>query len=477
MSQNSPSTGRETIIQFGEGNFLRAFIDWMIQEMNDNAGFNSKVVVVQPIKTGMVDKLNQQNCQYHVVLKGLKNGKALKEIKLNSAISRGINPYASFAEYSKLAEDPSMRFIISNTTEAGIAFNESDTPDMQPPSSFPAKITQLLYHRFTFYKGDLSKGFIILPCELIENNGSELKRCIEKYIALWNLPAAFSEWLNAANTFCNTLVDRIVPGFNKETAKELAETMQSSDNMCVDGEQFHLWVIEGPQWIKDEFPADKANLNVLFVNDVKPYRVRKVRLLNGPHTLMTPVAYLSGIDYVRDALEHPVIGKFITQAIDNEIIPTVDLPADEMRKFADEVLDRFRNPFVNHALMSISLNSVSKFKTRLLPTLLDFNKKRQELPQRIVFSLAALMAFYKGEYQGKTIQLQDDAVILDFFASKWKAYTGKKEQLDTIVKQVLSNKTFWGIDLTEIENLEETTGKYLQNIMEKGMLKAVESIL
>lgn len=475
MLQNSQFAGGETIIQFGEGNFLRAFVDWMIQEMNENVGFNSKVVVVQPIKSGMIDRLNKQNCQYHVVLKGLKNGKAVKDIKLNSSISRGIDPYSNYQDYIKLVENPSMRFIISNTTEAGIAFDDNDRLEMQPPSSFPAKITQLLYHRFNHFKGDRTKGFIVLPCELIENNGTELKKCIEKYIGLWNLPVAFGEWVKNANTFCNTLVDRIVPGFNKETAKELTATLQTEDSMCVDAEQFHLWVIEGPQWIKNEFPADKANLNVLFVNDVKPYRIRKVRLLNGPHTLMTPVAYLSGIEYVREALEHPVIGKFITQTIDQEIIPTVDLPTDELKSFANEVLDRFKNPFVNHALMSISLNSISKFKTRLLPTLLDYNKKNNALPKRIVFSLAALMAFYKGEYQGRAIKLQDDEFVLNFFADAWKNYTGTKGQIEAIVKQTLSNKAFWGIDLTKINKLEETTSQYLHRIMEAGMLKAVES--
>ena len=476
-NEGSMSFGVERIIQFGEGNFLRAFVDWMVQEMNDNAGFDSRVVVVQPIKTGMIEKLNKQNCKYHVVLKGIKNGQALKEIKLNSAISKGIDPFTNYQEYLKLAEIPSMRFIISNTTEAGIAFNENDTFEMQPPTSFPAKLTQLLYHRFEYFKGEIDKGFIILPCELIENNAVELKKCIEKYCHLWNLPLTFVEWLEKGNIFCNTLVDRIVPGFSKDTAKELADTMQKEDNLCVDAEQFHLWVIEGPQWIKNELPTEKANLNVLYVSDVNPYRTRKVRLLNGPHTMMTPVAYLSGIEFVREALEHPVIGKFITQTIDKEIIPTVDLPTDELKSFAAEVLDRFRNPFVNHALMSISLNSISKFKSRLLPTLLDYNKKFNKLPENIVFSLAALITFYKGEYNGKTIAVQDDVSVLSFFANIWKQYSGEKTEMNDIVQQTLKNKTFWGVDLTEVKNLEEKTAHYLQRIKEVGMLKALEEVI
>lgn len=464
----------ERIIQFGEGNFLRAFVDWMIQEMNDNAGFDSNVVVVQPIKNGLVDKLNSQDCLYHVVLKGIKNGKGVKDIKLNSAISRGINPYVDYQGYIKLAENPTMRFIISNTTEAGIAFDENDKLEMQPPSSFPAKLTQLLNHRFTFYKGDISKGFIILPCELIENNANELKACIYRYCKLWNLPDAFKYWLEKSCTFCNTLVDRIVPGFNKDTALELANTKNIEDNMCVDAEQFHLWVIEGPQWIKNEFPTDKANLNVLYVNDVKPYRTRKVRLLNGPHTLMMPVAYLSGIEYVREAVEHPVIGKFILQSINNEMIPTLDLPAEELKSFADEVLDRFRNPFVNHALMSISLNSVSKFKSRLLPTLLDYNQKFGKLPENIVFSLAALIAFYKGEYKGKAIAVKDDEPVMQFFANSWNNFS---DNTDAIVHETLKNEAFWGQDLTSVKGLEEKVCQYLSKISKNSMLESVKELV
>jgi tagaturonate reductase len=467
----------ERIIQFGEGNFLRAFVDWMVQEMNEKAKFNTNVVVVQPIKNGMIEKLNNQDCSYHVVLKGLKNGKAMKEVKHNSSISRGINPYVEYENYLKLAEKPSMRFIISNTTEAGIAFNESDTFEMRPPSSFPAKLTHLLYHRFEHFKGDSNKGFIILPCELIENNAVELKKCVLQYCKLWNLSAAFVEWIEKSNTFCNTLVDRIVPGFNEETAKELAEKMSIEDRLCVDAEQFHLWVIEGDKSIRNEFPTDKAELNVLYVNDVKPYRNRKVRLLNGTHTLMTPVAFLAGIEFVRNAVENEVVGKYITNTIDNEIIPILDLPLEESRKFANEVLDRFRNPFVNHALSSIALNSISKFKARLLPTLLDYKSKFNKLPDNIVFSFAALMLFYKGEYNGIKIPVQDDAKIMDFFKSNWASYTGEKQQLDIIVKNTLKNTQFWGMDLSEVKDLETKTAYYLDQILSKGMVKAVEELI
>ena len=475
-NQKAYKEAEERIIQFGEGNFLRAFVDWMVQEMNDKAGFNGNVVVVQPIKTGMVEKLTSQDCCYHLVLKGIKNGKPVKEVKLNSSISRGIDPYREYGQYIKLAEIPSMRFIISNTTEAGIEFDENDKFEMQPPTSFPAKLTQLLYHRYTHFNGDSTKGFIILPCELIENNALELKRFVLKYCYLWNLPDSFIEWIEKSNLFCNTLVDRIVPGFSKETAKELMDTSQIEDNLCVDAEQFYLWVIEGPQSIKDELPTDLAKLNVLYVNDVKPYRTRKVRLLNAPHTLMTPVAYLSGFEFVRETIENPVLGKFVRSSIADEIIPTLDLPAEELESFAAQVLDRFSNPFVNHALMSISLNSVSKFKSRLLPILLDYHKKFGKLPENIVFSLAALIAFYKGEFNHKTIKLQDDVEVLAFFSKEWNVYSGDKHQLESIVKNTLQNKSFWGKDLSQIDQLVPLTTDFLNQIILVGPLSTVENM-
>ena len=356
----------EKVIQFGEGNFLRAFADWIINEMNLKSDFNGSVVIVQPIEKGLISTLNEQEGLYYLCLKGIKNGQPIKEVQLIESVSRGINPYLSFDEYLKLAENPASRFIISNTTEAGISYDDSDLFEMRPPRLFPAKLTLLLYHRFKYFKGSADKGFVILPCELIENNGKKLKECIIKYGERWKLENSFVHWINESNVFCNTLVDRIVPGYSSETANETKQAKGIEDKLAVEAEQFYLWVIEGPQWIKNEFPFEKAGLNVLFVNDVTPYRTRKVRILNGLHTIMTPVAILGGINYVSDAVQHQVIGKFIHQTLYNEIIPTLDLPKADLDKYAEEVMDRFRNPFIEHALMSISLNSVSKFKARVL---------------------------------------------------------------------------------------------------------------
>lgn len=465
----------ERIIQFGEGNFLRAFADWMIQEMNDKADFNSSVVVVQPIDKGMVDMLNDQDGLYTLVSKGLKNGEAVKESQLIKSISRGINPYTQYDEYLKLAENPEMRFIISNTTEAGIAFNENDTLDMQPATSFPGKLTALLHHRYKTFNGDSDKGFIILPCELIDRNGDKLKKCVNQYCDLWNLEDGFRNWVNDANIFTNTLVDRIVPGYNPETAKEVCETEGYEDKLVVEGEQFHLWVIEGPQSIKNEFPTEKAGLNVLVTDDVTPYRTRKVRILNGPHTVMTPVAYLSGIEYVGDAMDHPVMGQFIHQAMYNDIIPALSMPTDELEAFAKEIADRFRNPFVKHALLSISLNSVSKFKARVLDTIKEYQDKKGDLPTTLVVSLAAMMAFYRGELNGTKYALKDEDYIISFFNTNWKKFYNKEISEKQFTEAFLSDTMIWGSDLTQIAGLAELTATYLERILKDGMLEVVKA--
>ncbi len=474
-SQNHKKS-QERIIQFGEGNFLRAFVDWMVEELNNKADFNSSVVVVQPINSGMVDKLNEQDGLYTLISKGIKNGKAIKESQLINSVSRGIDPYKEYSKYMKLAENPNMRFIVSNTTEAGIAFNENDTLDMQPASSFPAKLTALLYHRFKIFNGDKNIGFIILPCELIDRNGDKLKKCVLKYCDLWKLENEFHSWLENANVFTNTLVDRIVPGYSPESAKEVYKNEGYEDNLVVDCEQFHLWVIEGPEWIKDEFPVEKVGLNVKFVDDVTPYRTRKVRLLNGPHTIMAPVAYLSGIEYVGDAVDHEIVGLFIKQTVDNEIIPVLDMPRDELEKFAEEVMDRFRNPFVKHALISISLNSVSKFKARVLDTLKEYLAKENILPNNIVLSLAALIAFYRGAFNDKKINLKDEDYILGFFSTNWEKFDKNELDLNEFVKQLLCNEMIWDEDLTKIKGLVEKTANYLDMILSKGMLEVLQSV-
>lgn len=463
----------ERIIQFGEGNFLRAFVDWIIYNMNQKAGFNSSVVIVQPLENGMVNMLNEQDGLYHVNLQGLQNGKEVDSIQLIDVVSRGLNPYAQYDEFLKLAEIPEMRFVISNTTEAGIAFDPSCKLEDAPAKSYPGKLTQLLFHRFNVFNGAMDKGLIIFPCELIFDNGKVLKKCIDQYIELWNLGEDFKHWFDTACGVYCTLVDRIVPGYPRDSIGQILDRIGLDDKLVVKGEIFHLWVIEAPKTVEKEFPADKAGLNVLFVPCEKPYHDRKVTLLNGPHTVLSPVGYLAGLDTVKECCDDPVIGRFVKKVMFDELLETLDLPKEELIQFADAVLERFRNPFVKHFVTSIMLNSFPKFKTRDLPGLKIFLERKGVLPSGLVLGLAAIVTYYKGGKRGKDeIVLKDDPVIIELLNNLW----ADGSPID-VAKGVLGAEFIWGEDLNLIPGLTDRLADYIRMIQDKGMIETVKSIL
>ncbi len=463
----------DKVIQFGEGNFLRAFVDWIIWKMNKSAGFNGGVVVVQPIDRGMVDMLNSQDGLYHLNLQGIDHGKPVDSIDLIDVINRGINPYREFEEYLELAEDPNIRFVISNTTEAGIAFDPDCKFDDRPASSYPGKLTQLLYHRFEYFKGDRSKGFIIFPCELIFLNGKELRKCVLQYIDLWNLGDDFKEWFETACGIYCTLVDRIVPGYPKDNIDEILGKIGYEDKLVDKAEIFHLWVIEAPEKIAKEFPADKAGLNVLFVPSEAPYHARKVTLLNGPHTVLSPVGYLSGLDTVKECVEDPVVGKFVHRVMFDELLETLDLPKPELEQFAHDVLERFVNPYVKHFVTSIMLNSFPKYRTRDLPGLKTYLQRKGTLPAGLVFGLAAIITYYKGGKRGDVeIVPNDDAQTIALLKELWSS-----GDVGKVAEGVLAAEDIWGENLNEIPGLTALLTEDLSLIQEKGMRSAVESIL
>lgn len=428
-SSTAHKTSRpERVIQFGEGNFLRAFVDWIISNMNEKTDFNGNVVVVQPIEKGMVDLLNSQDGLYHVNLQGLENGKNINSYRMIDVISRGLNPYSEFEKFLSLAEQPEIRFVISNTTEAGIAFDPQCRLEDQPASSYPGKLTQLLYHRFKHFNGDMTKGLIIFPCELIFLNGHKLKETILQYIDLWELGNDFKQWFENACGVYATLVDRIVPGFPKKDIEAIKNQLGYDDNLVVQGEAFHLWVIEAPESVAEEFPASRAGLNVLFVPSEKPYHERKVTLLNGPHTVLSPVAFLSGINIVRDACQHAVIGKYIHRVMYDELMETLDLPKEELLRFADAVMERFTNPYVDHQLTSIMLNSFSKFATRDLPGLKTYLARKKQLPEGLILGLAAIITYYKGGVRpdGVSYTPQDTPEVLNESFMGWPTAEGSR---------------------------------------------------
>ncbi len=487
-SKTAPKRVRtERVIQFGEGNFLRAFVDWIIQKVDESTDFDASVVVVQPIAQGMVEKLNEQDCLYHVNLQGLIDGKPVNSLTLIDTISRALNPYQDFDAFLRLAEQPEMRFVISNTTEAGIAFDPACRLSDKPASSYPGKLVQLLWHRFKTFKGDPTKGFIIMPCELIFLNGHHLRECIDQYVELWredfgDAYESFKKWTTESCYVCATLVDRIVPGFPRKEIGNIQEKLGYADNMVVQGEAFHLWVIETApnlplEQLAKEFPAERTGLNIVLTHNEAPYHERKVTLLNGPHTVLSPVAYLSGIDIVRDACKHPVVGKFIHKVQFDELMQTLNLPMDELQQFAGDVLERFLNPYVDHQVTSIMLNSFPKYQTRDLPGLKTYLERKGELPKGLVLGLAAIITYYKGGVRadGAPIKPNDDARIMALLDELWQTGDTRK-----VAEGVLAAKDLiWHEhgDLNQIPGLTDMLTQMLDSIQQKGMLKTVEGVM
>ena len=451
-------------MQFGGGNFLRAFVDWMVDVLNNETDFNGGIAIVKPTAGGDYSELKAQDGLFTVVLDGIKDGELIAEKILVNSVQQVVNCYTEWETYLALAKNPDLRFIVSNTTEAGIKFSREDKFEDEPPTEFPAKLTVWLHHRFEHFKGETSKGCIFLPCELIENNGEALKKSVLRYADHWQLGHEFTEWIEAANHFCSTLVDRIVSGYPKDRADKIQEELGYEDELLVAGEYYHSWVIQGPDIVQKELPFSQTDLNVEFVDDLVPYREMKVRILNGAHTSMVPVGYLAGIRFVKEVMDDEVVSGFVTSLLLEEAAKTLDFPDAVKRKFVANVLDRFRNPLLKHQLISISLNSTSKFTARLLPTLKDYYAKEGELPKRIVFGLSALIRFYKGETNGEPIPLKDDQKVLDFFASHWEKYDSNGLSLKELSQSILSNTSIWKEDLTKINGLVESVSRNLKAI-------------
>lgn len=465
----------ERIIQFGKGKFMRAFIDWIVFHMNQKTDFNGSVVMVQARQhSDPVDAFQQQDYLFHVNLHGCVKGEKINTFECVDVINRCVNPYAEFDEYLALAEQPDMRFIISNTTEAGIVFDPECRFEDRPALSYPGKLVQLLYHRFETFHGDPNKGFIIFPCELIYRNGDVLNDCIRQYIDHWKLPKEFRNWFEDSCKICSTLVDRIVTGYPTHGIEDIEAEIGYHDQYLVQAENFHLWIIEAPREVANEFPANKAGLNVLFVPSEELYHKRKVALLNGPHTVLSPVAFLSGIDIVRDACQHPVVGQYIHKVQFDELMQTIDLPESELEQYANDVLERFQNPFIDHQLTSIMLNSFSKFNTRDLPGIRIFLERMGELPKGLVFGLAAIITYYKGgEREDHTpIKLSDDPKVIETLQEAWAS-----NDVHIVAKTVLGAKHIWQEDLNKIPGLTQQVEQDLLLIQQYGMLEAVKTIL
>ncbi|WP_144485150.1 tagaturonate reductase [Bacillus pumilus] len=459
----------ETILQIGEGNFMRGFMNWHIQKLNDCTNFKGRAVVVPPRK-GSVAALNEQDGLYTLCIQGYHDGQEMNERMIIQSISRGISTYTDYDAFLQVAENPDLRFVFSNTTEAGLMFRKEDRLEDRPQASFPGKLTAFLFHRFKAFAGDEQKGLIILPCELVEHNGARLKEYVVGMAIEWELPLAFITWIKEANAFCNTLVDRIVPGFSKEAAEIVQKEEGYIDELLVTAEYYHLFVIEAPVFVQKELPFQEAGLNVLFVEDIAPYRISKVRILNGAHTAMVPIAYSCGIETVNEAVGDEDVGPFIRRMLEEEVLPGLELSRDELLLYTQSVWNRFCNPFVQHQLLDIALNGVSKFRTRILPSLLDYVELKKQLPMKLVFSLSSLIYFYRAHAE----KIKDDETVLAFMK---EAFEEEKQSNEAIVAKVLSCESLWGRNLTDIHDLVHAVADQLTFIQEQGMRAAVQRML
>ena len=469
------------VLQFGEGNFLRGFADYMIDIANEKGQFDGDIVLIKPIEFGSLERFEKQDCLYTVSLRGITDGKAEVKNRIITSIADTADAIGEYDKYMEYAKLDSLRFIISNTTEAGIVYDENDRFEYTPPHTFPGKLTGFLFERFRYFEGASDKGLIMLPVELIDDNGIHLKECVLKQIDNWNLGEDFKNWVETSCVFCSTLVDRIITGYPKGEDEKLWEEWNYRDELIVTGEPFALWVIECPKDISAEFPLDKAGLPVIYTDNQKPYKQRKVRILNGAHTSFVLASFLCGNDIVLQSMEDEDILKYIQKTIYDEVIPTLTLPKKDLEDFAQAVITRFKNPYVKHALLSISLNSVSKWKARCLPSFLGYIEQKKTLPAHLTFSLAALMAFYTGSeirdgaligHRGEEeYRIMDDAAVLEFFAAN-----SSKDAKD-FTEAFLAREDFFGQNLNEIDGLSDAVSEYLSDIRLLGMREAIRKNL
>lgn len=476
----------EKVIQFGQGNFMRGYIDWMIDEMNKQGLFNGKVVVVQPRSQGpTIPLLNEQDGLYTLILRGIQQNSVVDKHEIITSISRGLNAINEWDEVLKVAESEELEFVFSNTTEAGIAYVKEDFNIGEPPSSYPGKLTAFLYHRFSTFNGSDNKGLIIVPCELVEDNGQKLKEIVRQKIADWHLPSEFAEWVEKHNYFCHTLVDRIVTGFPKDDLEYFHQLLGYKDNFLTIGEPYHLFAIDADEIVREKLPLDKAGINVKW-GDITPYREIKVRLLNGPHTLMFAVGYLAGVDTVQEVMQDEELLAFVERGF-TEILPVVDGSEEEKNEFAKNVKERFLNPFTKHYLTDIGLNSINKFKTRLLPVIHRYLEQQGSLPSGICFSFAALLHYYRpirveeqyliGNRDGQEYKIQEDEKVLKLFLQEWEKVAHHQKTVRDFVVTILAEEEIWGEDLNKIQDLAETITFYVQEILANGMRMTVRNYL
>lgn len=476
------------VIQFGEGNFLRGFIDYMIAKLNAQGLFNGRIVAIQPTPRGRVlPKLEAQDFLYTTILHGVAGGVEKEEIEVINSIATGVNPYENWQGVLEYAKSEDLKFVFSNTTEAGISYTkEEPLSDDKSPVSYPGKLTAFLYKRFlTFKDCQCGKGMVIMPCELLDDNGTKLKQIVMQHIQDWGLPDEFKAYVEEDCRFLNTLVDRVVSGYPVDLASSYEEKLGYTDTLMTCGELFHFMAIEGGDDVSEMLPFAKAGLNVVVASDIAPYRLRKVRILNGAHTANVPAAFLAGLDTVDQMMAHEVTGPFVRSVVFDEIIPAVNLDKGMLTEFANDVMDRFSDPAMHHQLASILMNSSSKVKARILPTVLDARAKGM-LPMKLCFAFAAYIALYKNadgvpvnvqRAMNKTGSFVDDEYAVGVLTKAWTLYQKTEASALFTVKAVLSDAKLWGSDLSSDIDLTAAVAKLTHAIITDGVLETMKDLM
>jgi tagaturonate reductase len=454
-------------LQYGDGNFLRGFVDWMIHEMNEAVpAFNCEIIVLKSRPgTGLLPEYTRRENKFKVHTKGFVYGDIHRSSLEIKSIKEAFSPYSDHTKYSRLAEIEDLKLIFSNTTEAGIFFDAQEKLTDAPPLGYIGKLTQLLFKRYSHFDGDPSKGVIIIPCELLKGNGDLQKSTVLKYIDLWRLPEGFTAWLHTTCTFCNTLVDRII-----------TSPTDVENPLDVQAEPYHLFVIEDFEKLRDILSPKETKLEIIFTDNLEHYRKRKVRILNGGHTSMVPVGHLAGFETVQDCMESPLMSTFIERLTYNEICPSLNFPGDQAKNYADQVLDRFRNPFLNHKLLRISLNSISKLKVRIVTSIKAYEQLYGKLPQRLCFAFASMIIFYSGKFGKDLIPLSDTQAVKDYFSNLYEETPLIAENSKAITQQILANDDFWEEDLNAVGGLTECISNHIFTILTSGMTQSIAAL-
>ena len=447
------------IAQFGEGNFLRTFVDYYFENLNVESGKKDySVSIIKPITFGTLEKFHAQNNKYNIVLRGVVDGKPSEKVYPVNSVDEVIDPFNDIEKFYDLASDKDLKIIVSNTTEAGICFNENDKINGFENITYPAKLTKFLYKRFSLGLD----GVYLMPVELIDNNATELYKCVKNYVKLWNIDSEFANWIDEKCYFLNTLVDRIVSGHPKteEDKQHIEKIIGYNDALVSIGEPFGLWAVENKGDIKNIIKEGMHGIEVVITDNISYYKKRKVRVLNGSHTNLVPAGLWLGAITVYDAMQDEKLSKFLSNTLTEEIIPFVSNDIKATTEFANSVKERFLNPYLNHELISISLNSISKWRARDLPSFKDYYNKFNKIPQNLTIGFSYLMLIYSSIYnnEGKyfvdrpsrTVEIKDDIPYLEYFAGGGS------------VEEFMKNENVWGEDLSSYENFVSTV---IENIL------------